>query len=238
MTNGKKSLAKLRNIISKEGKTVRELNSLFNYLENADAEERNMVFSQIKELRNFLEKTNEDISKTLEKISLATPLVKKQEKKSEIPRAFPQKKKVKKVKIPKRKLVEPELFKPQKKIIRRVRLPKDFSDLEKGTLKRLKKKEKKIIKKKTKKPSKYIETANKIFADFSRSLLKRKMFSILGKDLIKTNLQFTPQSYISTILFSTLLSAIAGVFIFLFFLFFNLGADLPIITKVTENIGI
>jgi len=230
MIETKDSLTKLKGIISKEGKTVRELNSLLNYLKNADAEERNMIFSQINALRESLKKTNEDVSKTLGEISLTKSLhAKKQDKESEISGK-------------QKELIEPEPTKESRKksFMKKGKIPKEIvlSNLEKEILKRLKKKEKKIIEKKVKKPSKYVEKANKIFSDFSISLLKKKMFQKLEKDLIKTNLQFTPISYTSTIFFTTLISAIAGVFIFLFFLFFNLGEDPPFITLVIENMGI
>ena len=230
MIETKDSLTKLKSIISKEGKTVRELNSLFNYLKNADAEERNMIFSQIKALRESLKKTNEGVSKTLEEISLTKLLhAKKQDKGSDIPGK-------------QKELIEPEPTKDgqKKSFMKKGKIPGGIvlSSLEKETLKRLKKKEKKIIEKKVKKPSKYVEKANKIFSDFSISLLKKEMFKKLGEDLIKTNLQFTPISYVSAILFTTLISAIAGVFIFVFFLFFNLGEEPPFISLVVESMGI
>ncbi len=231
MIENKNSLEKLKEIISKERKTIRELNSLFNYFKNTDGmEERRMIFSQIKALKNSLKETNEDCSKTLGEIYILKPLhTKKQVMTSEIPDR--QKELIK---------VRPPEGSQKKSFIRKGKIPKaiQLSSLEKETLKRLKKKEEKIIKKKIKKASKYVKVANKIFFDFSVSLFKKKMFLALKKDLIKTNLQFTPTSYISTILFTTLLSIIAGIFIFLFLLFFNLGADLPFITRVTENIGI
>ncbi len=204
----------LKKIISKERKTVRELNSLFNYLRSTDMEGRKMILSQIKALKNSLKKTNENVLKKLGEFSLAKPLyTKKQDKKAEGSKKIF----MKKEKIPKGILL---------------------SNLEKETLKRLKKKKEKIIKKKIKKPSKYVKMANKTFFNFSLSLLKKKIFLALEKNLIRTNLQFTPVSYVSIIFFTTLISIIAGIFIFLFLLFFNLGADLPFITRVTESIGI
>ena len=47
----------------------------------------------------------------------------------------------------------------------------------------------------------------------------------------------TTASYISIILFSTFLSIIASVFIIIFFLFFNIGANLPIISLTSKGIG-
>jgi len=79
--------------------------------------------------------------------------------------------------------------------------------------------------------------ANKIFQKKSKTLSKKKIFDLLKVSLIKSNMQFIPSNYLSIILFTTLLSVIFSIFIFVFFLFFNFGPALPIITNVTEDIG-
>ena len=218
----------LKEIISKEKKTIKELNSIFNYLKNSDdIKEKEMFSSQIKILENSLKKTNENLGELLEKISLTKPLqAKKQIEELEAP--SPPKEKLKKFNLLQ------SFNKPKEKILKEMKL----SVLEKETLKRLKKKEEKVVKKKEEKPSFYIKSANKFFSNLSREILGKKMFSLIKRDLAKTNLQFTPTSYISLILFTTSLAVIAGFLIFLFLLFFNVGAELPIITRVTENIGI
>jgi len=53
---------------------------------------------------------------------------------------------------------------------------------------------------------------------------------------VRANLQFVLSNYVSVILFTTLLSVFVGGAIFLFFLFFNFGAKLPIITLASENL--
>lgn len=110
--------------------------------------------------------------------------------------------------------------------------------LEKEILRRLKKRPKIVVEKKDKKPSKYLEISNNFFHKYAESLGKKEMFRTLNRDLVKANLQIIPKSYISIILFTTLLSIIAAFFIFLFFLFFNFGAKLPIITRVTDGFGV
>jgi archaeal flagellar protein FlaJ len=109
-------------------------------------------------------------------------------------------------------------------------LKKELSKLELETIKRLKKPDKQEKKIKEKKASHYVKTANKFFGGASTSLVKEKFFSPLRANLIKANLDFMPVSYISTILLTTLLSFFAGIFIFLFFLFLNLGPTWPFIT--------
>ena len=111
--------------------------------------------------------------------------------------------------------------------------------LEKETLRRLKKAKAKEIKTKTiKATSIYSKAASQLFSKVSRKLLEKRSFKVMEDQLNKANLDFTPVGYISIILMTTLLSAIIGGFLFLFFLFFNFGATLPIITRATETVNI
>ncbi len=226
MKEGENFPSKLKKDILVEKKTINELNSLFNYFKNTeDAKEKEMISSQIKTLQNSLKRKNEELVETLEKMSLTKPLVIKEQEKESMPSPNKETKKFDFKKL---------LRRPSEKIAREIKLSK----LEKETLKRLKKKEKKVVEKKTKKPSVYIQTANKFFSDLARKIIKKKQFSKINKDLIKTNLQFTPTSYVSFMLFTTAISIVVGFVLFLFFLFFNFGAELLIITRATESIGI
>ena len=109
-------------------------------------------------------------------------------------------------------------------------------NLERQTLKRIRKREEKLEIKKIKKASSYVKFSSNLFSKVSRELEKKSMFIQLKRDLIKANLQFIPASYISVILFTTLLSFIFSIFVFIFFLFFNVGAELPIITLVKGDL--
>lgn len=114
---------------------------------------------------------------------------------------------------------------------------KEFTKLEKITLKRLKERKGKVKKKKIKKASKYVQAANNLFFNTSKSLENKGMFDSLRNDLRKSNLQFVLPAYISVILFTTLISVFIGLFAFIFFLFFNLEVTWPIITLVDEGFG-
>ncbi|MEK6875638.1 MAG: type II secretion system F family protein [Nanoarchaeota archaeon] len=109
------------------------------------------------------------------------------------------------------------------------------SDFSKQTLNRIKKGEKKIKQLKEKEPSTYVRFSNNLFSNISINLLKKSIFRDLKRDLIKANLEFLPKSYVSVMLFTTLLSFIASIFLFIFFIFFNIGSQLPIITLVQES---
>lgn len=219
------SFEKLKKAILKERKTINEINSLSTYSKNSDnPEEKAMIFTQIKELKASFKKTNNFVLNELEEISLARPLkVKKKEAKVHLKK--------------KKKEIKPKKEKKKFNLGILNKSKPDIPHLEQETLKRLKKKEEKSSKEKIKKPSFYIKTANKFFSDLSRSLFKKKAFSALEKDLVKTNLQATPVSYISIILFTTLISVIVGLVLFFFFLFFNLGPELPIVTLAEEGLG-
>lgn len=224
----KNHLLELKNSISKEAKIIREINSFFNNLKEHGPKEKEMVFSHTNSLKNLLKKENNNLLEILNKISLVKPLYPEIKTKQKIPgKDFP---------LP---------FKKKKKnfveeMLQRRALNKKFSlkKFEKKTLKRVGKKEKEVTKKKSEKASKYVGTATKIFSNFSALLIGKGMFKNLSKNLVMTNLELLPKSYISVLLFTTLLSLIAGIFIFLFFLFFNLQVFLPSITIVNEPLGI
>jgi len=234
------SLEELKKIILEERKIVEEMASLFKDSEKVSSkEEKRIVFSQMNQLKNSLKRTNINIPRILENISFIRPL---HPKKSQIYAPKPIQKKQVKIPVPQISLppTKKKIPTPKKTFLKsRINLKnkKDLPKLEKETLKRLGEKKKKEIKLKEKKPSKYIKIANKTFSELSMSLLKKDLFKIVEKDLIKTNLQLIASSYISVILLTSLLSIIAGIFIFLFFLFFEISG-FPIITRVSENIGI
>ncbi|OYT36078.1 hypothetical protein B6U91_01910 [Candidatus Pacearchaeota archaeon ex4484_71] len=113
--------------------------------------------------------------------------------------------------------------------------------LENRTIKRIrerKKKIEKIEKTKSNQTSAYSETASRFFSKVSKKLLTQDSFKELEKNLIKANLDYSPTGYISVILFTTLISIIVGGFLFLFFLFFNIEATVPFVTRVTETLNV
>ena len=209
-------IQKLGKNILREKKIVSELISLFNYSKNIDnPEEKRMISSHMIVLKKSLQKTGQEIINSAEKISLFKPLGQKTTPTIPAKPTYPQRA------LPK---------KTDKKL--------KATPLEKLTLKRIKKKEKKIVKKKEKKPSKYIKISSKFFYNTSMSFINKGMFRKLKRDLIKSNIEFVPATYVSVIFFTTLMSVIASLFITLFFLFFNLSALPPFIISIEESIGI
>jgi Flp pilus assembly protein TadB len=220
---------KLRNNITREINIIVELNKLSKYLRTGkDREDKEMVLRHINSLKSSLKKTTREIGDILDKINLTRPLPQ-----THVPVA-PQVK-VKPVKeIP----VTPAQPAPEPKKIKYSKKGFVPTELEKITLKRLKKKKKVVVKKKEKKPNRYVKIASGFFYDYATSLIKKGKFKPLRRDLIKANLEFIPANYVSVIFFTTILSFFASIFVFLFFLFFNFGASPPFITQMTENLGI
>ncbi|MBU4086864.1 MAG: type II secretion system F family protein [Nanoarchaeota archaeon] len=100
-----------------------------------------------------------------------------------------------------------------------------------ATLKRLRKEDKtsKIIAKAFKKPSQYAKISNRFFSRLSNDLIDKGYFKNTGNDLRKANIPFILNTYVSMILFSTLLASLFSILLFVFLLFFTLTLDFPII---------
>lgn len=227
---------KLRGLVEREKKIYRELYSLENYIKKADPAEKRMILSQISMLKKNLLRTNKEIPEVLDKIHLikSFPSSQKEIPKEIHEKALPEKKEEKKTPekgttlnlkgITGGKAYSLKDLKPTK--------------LEKQTLKRMKQKEKKKEVQKEQKPNIYVQLANRWFSKLSNKIIADKTFKDLERDLIKANLQFTPRSYISVTILSSLLSIFIGVALSVFFLFFNIGANLPFITRTPEEFGI
>ena len=229
-------IQKLGKNILREKKIVGELISLSNHFKNTDnPEEKRMISSQIEILKKPLQKTGQEIIDSAEKISLFKPLSPGQKTRPSVPAKPASAPAVHTKPLIPKKLPPPS----SRQVLSKKKEKKLKADsLEKLTLKRIKKKEKKIVKKKEKKPSKYIKISSKIFYDTSMSFINKGMFRKLKRDLIKSNIEFVPATYISVIFFTTLVSVIASVFIALFFLFFNISALPPFIVSIEEGIGV
>ena len=124
----------------------------------------------------------------------------------------------------------------------RSELESQMTDLEKLTIKRLlkaveekKEKEKKKKEKKEKESKKaYLKTAAKAFSKISKKMIDKGNFSDLSTQLVQANMNYTAQGYLSMMFFNTLLALIGAVFLTIFFSFFNVGANPPFVTQVTE----
>ncbi len=183
------------------------------------------VQEEIKKLEKEFKKTGEEVLSLLQQITLVQPLP--TTKRRDIPEQT-------KKEQPKKKI----LSKEERKRELYLKNLHHLGDLDKETLKRLKKPKKVKKKGKEKEASLFVRIANKSFYNLSTSLLKNTKYAhTLRKQLIQSNLRFIPENYVSVMIFSTLVSFIAAFFVFLFFLFFSFSATFPIITLVQESIS-
>jgi len=215
------NVQKIKEVVFKERRIMKELNSLLDYLKDADLRERKMINGQMEKLKVLLKKVNGELLESLEGASIPKHLEKIREIKSE--------KEIITDLNAERKINTPGL-RPQKS---KEKMP----ELDKEIIKRLKKSKEKVKIKKEKKQDEYVKLANILFGNLVKSLVKKKKFLTLEKDLIKSNLGHTPITYISVLILTTVVSLIVAVLIFAFFMFFNLTPDLPIIIRATEGLG-
>jgi len=226
----KETFFNLKKSISKEKRIIKEIEYLSDSLgERKFKEEIDMIRSQLELLKHSLKKINEEMLSLLKEVSI------KESGKKLVSKEFEERSSPNESgydRIPK-EVISNEKVKEKKKDISFLDLfkqTKKYSQMEKDTLKRFGNKKEKKIEKKERKPSKYVNLSTRIFADFSRDFIKRGYFKKIRKDLIRANLYLVDASYISTIFLTVAISIIAGIFIFLFLLFFEIGGELPIIT--------
>jgi hypothetical protein len=209
----------LKKIILKEKKLIKEIIYLNKEIKNIKKEDSSMIVSQLDSLKELLKNENKKIVRIVENLNLIPPIKKNKENL-----------RFKKI-----------YFEPKKKQFIKNKFKsldfnnkKSFSRLEKETVKRIWKKEKKVFQEEDKKINKYITIANKIFNNYSRNISEKNTFRELKKNLVKSNLQLVPKTYISIILFTLFISLICSLIFSSFFLFFNIGFTSPFITFITE----
>lgn len=218
----KETFEELKDLIQKEKAVVRELKIFFRELRNIkNKEEENIIKSELSELRVIFIKLNNQVGEKIDNLSLIKPI----ERNSEI-RYLGQKE------IQKQKLIsEPRLKK-------KVNIKEfELTELEELTLERLKRKEKKIEIVKERKPNPYLKFSNKLFFNISNELIREPFFNSMRKDIIKSNLEILPRTYLSMIILTTIISVFFSIIAGLFFLFFNFGVKFPFITATLDPFG-
>lgn len=220
----------IKKILAAEKSAIKEINLLFNSLQNSESrQEKETINSQINSLARYIKKENDSIHDALDNLYVEKPK-KRAEKVPEIYNKLP----VSAVPSSPQESIQKKKIFAQK--ISKEKVPKNIrlSPLEKLVLKRLKTKaEKKEVEIKQK-PKKYINLANRFFQKTSEKLVKSDFFSVIQRDLVKTNIELIPKSYISMMLLSTIIAFIVSLFIFLFFMVFSIK-DFPFISLADES---
>lgn len=212
---------KLKEILLAEKSAAKEVDYLFNSLRNSeDRKETEVIKSQIERIMNYIKKENENVLEILNAIYIGKPLKKENDNAKEI--SFSE--------------IPAVIEENRKKKIPRGKMPAGtkLTTLEKDIIKRLKRKKEKKEKEKIKKPSNYVKTANKVFQNLSKTLMDQGVFTSIQRDLIKTNIELIPISYVSIILLSTLIAFIISFFLTIFFYFFSIK-DFPLISLAGES---
>jgi archaeal flagellar protein FlaJ len=209
----KNKFLELRKEIINESKALKELSTLLGSSQKTNNKrEKDLLDSQINSIKSSVKEKSKKIISSLEETKLSSPLHKNKHL-SYSERSH-----------------QSNLRKTQSI---------ETTPLEKGTIKRLL--ERRIKKEKEKKEKKttelYSKLPSKFFSKISKSFVEKQVFPTLERDLIKANLPFSPNGYISIIFFATVVSFIASIFIMSFFLFFSVKAMLPFIVSAGESLA-
>ena len=218
----------LKEKVSKEIRTIKEIISLNEGSQKSKSErDKKMILSQMELIKTLLNNQQKEVNESLAQISLTKPLDSNTSDFSISENLQPKKEISKEIAIGYNLLADQrDLSPPFTK--------KDLSPLEKISLKRLREKKEAVSKNKEDKPSKYVNFAVRSFYSLSRKLIYDGMFGSLKTELVKANMQFIPENYVSVIFFTTLLSIFVSIFLFVFFLFFNVSYTMPIISLAGE----
>jgi len=222
---------KLKVALKNEQKIVTEIENLMIVLKTTKDEESSMITSQIKTLNIKLKNAHELLKVALSEILFSKPLeiTKNKLKDShepEIPKKFEKEMKSKKLRSEGGRIFSKKEVMPK--------------GLEKETINKLKakkEKEKELNKSKSTSESEYSKFASLMFSKYSRELLSGTSFKKMGEQLVHANLDLTPVGYTSMVILTTFISFFAAIFIFGFFLFFNIDA-IHFITRATGDIGV
>jgi len=213
--------------LSKEIKTIKEIINLYEeFQKSKNKRDKKMILSHIELIKTNLKTQQKEVNEILNQISLTKPL------------ELPASENI----LPKEKILKstPPIISQDYDFLSNKKAPspplkkKDLSPLEKLSLKRVGKEKKIIVKYQEEKPSNYVNLSVRTCYPLSRKLLSGGMFGSLKRALVKANMQFIPENYVSVILFTTFLSILISIFLFIFFIFFNVSSAMPMISLAGE----
>lgn len=197
---------------------LKEIASYSMKLDFAGASERVMLLAAIGALRKSMVILNESIPALLTEISLIKkmPSNNKEEKPE-----------LEKVQIKREKIESSAVI----HIGRKARLMKQLS-IKEEYIKKLRKKRKGVVEEKNefKATRGYLKIANRLFLNLANKYVQRGHFKRLSKDLRKANIDLLFEAYIAMIFLSCAIAMVAGFFLSIFLMFFNVGIDFPFVT--------
>lgn len=221
-------IKKIKDSVVKQKKALGEINSVIKDLGSNNKEKKDMAAAHVDSLKNEIKKEGINVIKKADELKLAQPLVEKKEERQDD-----------------KKEVVPTWLINQRSII----IEKKLKGIERETLKRLKETGEKeiphwllttgaIVLDKKKKANPYIKSSNSFFAGAALKIIRKGLFKDLQEDLIKSGMNVLPKSYISLMLFSTMIAFFISVLAFVFFLFYNFVATPPFVMPSTQPFSI
>lgn len=78
----------------------------------------------------------------------------------------------------------------------------------------------------------YMKMANKYFLNYGSKLVKQGNFKDLSVDIKKSNFDILFESYIALMLFTTLISFLLSIILFVFLMFFSINLSWPIVSMI------
>lgn len=224
---------KLTNILEQEKKQVLQFENLVNQMPRANEEQKTTLSAQKFTLGKQIKETHKQLKEAISDILFSKPLeIEKKPLKEKKTPEIPSLKK------------EPGMYDGKKIASKggKIYTEKEISPkgLEGETVRRIREheKKKKEMEEKKSDKSEYSKVSSEMFSKTSRKLLGQSTFKFMENQLIKANLNYTPVGYVSMIIMTTFISAIVAGLLFLFFLFFNFEATLPIVTRAIEPLNV
>ena len=218
------AIEQLKKNIESELGMVNELAGFIDRAGQVNENEKRTFLDVINSLRKRIRLVNNSIPELLEGVSLVKRLP-KQEIKSETMAT-----KIESVSLGDGKTEIIVRKKDRSLFLKELNISEDL-------IKKLRKR--KLIKEKTtlefKKPSFYGKASNRFFLKTAENWMRAGYFKSMGLDLRRSNLNILTATYISMMMFSTVISIFLGLFIFLFLMFFSLSFAFPFVDLYTGS---
>ncbi len=238
---------------ARERKLIEESMRLLSSFPNMRENEKKMVWIEIQKLQNELVRTIREYNSILEKVNAVRPRgpnIAPNEVPSAVQKVAPKSGEyVPNTSGPKTQGYLPNVqgHFPQKVAEKPLKekgfiISEEVLSLDKEIVKRFRKKKKEKrheIKQENLKPRASVAIANKLFFRFSRDMARKNKLDVLKKDLMKSNMKFIPETYLSLVIFITLIAFIVSFSVSGFLILFEVSSRPPFVslsTNILDNI--
>jgi len=208
-------IEELRGNVNNEIEMLREIAKYLSMYDILQGSEKRMVGDSIDSLRGSIKMINKAIPGILNEVSLVKPIPGREISTSLEKVSF--KKQGAEVAVVLNSVDKEKFVKElalNEKLLRRIKKRKKTEEVDSNEYES---------------PRGYLKLANKFFLGISSDYVRRGSFRSLGVDLKKANFNVLTETYVATLLFSSMLAFVLSVIVFLFLLFFNIGIASPFI---------